>query len=165
LAKIIYFYEIYALLGTIIALLRHTKQIFGNMTLKITLSLDSDRHFKSTDGRSADQLNPKELLLYAAANCAGLTIIGMLKEHISTLQLLELSLEGTLSTPTVVAESRFTSFNIIYRAECPTLKDETTISRAINLAHDKYCGLLQMLRKIAPLSHEVSIVATNDIKA
>ncbi|MBQ8775246.1 MAG: OsmC family protein [Alistipes sp.] len=135
------------------------------MTLKITLSLDSDRHFKSTDGRSADQLNPKELLLYAAANCAGLTIIGMLKEHISTLQLLELSLEGTLSTPTVVAESRFTSFNIIYRAECPTLKDETTISRAINLAHDKYCGLLQMLRKIAPLSHEVSIVATNDIKA
>ncbi|MBQ5829568.1 MAG: OsmC family protein [Alistipes sp.] len=135
------------------------------MTLKITLTLGDNKRFTLTDGRRVEQLNPKELLLYAAANCAGLTIIGMLKEHITTLRLLELSLEGTLSTPTVVAESRFTSFNIIYRAECRTLKDETTISRAINLAHDKYCGLLQMLRKIAPLSHEVSIVATNDIKA
>ena len=91
--------------------------------------------------------------------------MGLLKERASSLKNLELTIEGTLSTPTVVAESRFTSFNIIYRAECQTLKDETTISRAINLAHDKYCGLLQMLRKIAPLSHEVSIVATNDIKA
>ena len=107
------------------------------MTLKITLTLGDNKRFTLTDGRRVEQLNPKELLLYAAANCAGLTIIGMLKEHITTLRLLELSLEGTLSTPTVVAESRFTSFNIIYRAECQTLKDETTISRAINLAHDK----------------------------
>lgn len=135
------------------------------MTLKITLSLDDNKHLALTDGRTIDGLNPKKLLLYAAADCAGLTIVGMLREHLSALRLLEISLEGTLSTPTVVAESRFTSFNIIYRAECPTLKDETTISRAINLAHDKYCGLLQMLRKIAPLSHEVSIVATADLKA
>ena len=104
------------------------------MTLKITLTLGDNKRFTLTDGRQVEQLNPKELLLYAAANCAGLTIIGMLKEHITTLRLLELSLEGTLSTPTVVAESRFTSFNIIYRAECQTLKDEdtATITRGIN---------------------------------
>ena len=69
------------------------------MTLKITLTLGDNKRFTLTDGRQVEQLNPKELLLYAAANCAGLTIIGMLKEHITTLRLLELSLEGTLSTP------------------------------------------------------------------
>lgn len=132
------------------------------MTLKITLQLDANNHFKPTDGRTLEQLNPKELMLYAATDCAGRTIVSMLKEHTASLLLLELSLEGTLSTPTVIAESRFTSFNIIYRAECHTLKEQATISRAINLAHDKYCGLLQMLRKIAPLSHEVSIVSTDD---
>lgn len=135
------------------------------MTLKITLQLSADKRFKLIDGRDINELNPKELMLYASADCAGRTIVAMLKEHLASLRVLEISLEGTLSTPTVVAESRFTSFNIIYRAECQTLNDEAVISRAINLTHEKYCGLLQMLRKVAPLSHEVSIVATNDVKA
>lgn len=133
------------------------------MILKITLRLTDERTFETTDGRSPNELNPKELLLYATADCAGRTIVGLLKEHISDAQLLELSVEGSLSTPTVVAESRFTHFNIIYRAECKTLKEQIVISRAINLAHDKYCGMLQMIRQIAPMSHETSIVTTQEL--
>ena len=75
---------------------------------------------------------------------------------------MEISIEGTLTTPTVVAESRYSHFNIIYRIECNTLKDQVIISRAVNLAHDKYCGMIQMLRRIAPLTHETSIVATGN---
>lgn len=131
------------------------------MVLKITLSMDDMHTFHLNDGRNVNELNPKELLLYAAADCAGRTIVALLKEHISDVKLLELTLKGTLSTPSVVAESRFTSFNIIYHAECRALKEQLTISRALNLAHDKYCGLLQMLRRIAPLSHEISIVTTD----
>ena len=33
-------------------------------------------------------------------------------------------------------------------------------SRAINLAHDKHCGGVQMLRKIAPVADEIAIVNT-----
>ena len=128
------------------------------MTQKITLQTDGDHHFKLSDNRSIGDLNPKELLLYAAADCAGQTILGLLKEHISSISLLEISVEGTLTTPTVTAESRYSHFNIIYRAECFTAKDQIVASRAINLAHDKYCGMVQMLRRIAPLSHETSIV-------
>ena len=133
------------------------------MILKITLRLTDERTFETTDGRSPNELNPKELLLYATADCAGRTIVGLLKEHIADAQLLELSVEGSLSTPPVVAESRFTHFNIIYRAECKTLKEQIVISRAINLAHDKYCGMLQMIRQIAPMSHETSIVTTQEL--
>ncbi|MBO7185970.1 MAG: OsmC family protein [Alistipes sp.] len=130
------------------------------MIVKITLYMDGEGHFRLDDGRMLDELNPKEMLLYAAADCAGRTIVSLLEEHTSTLKSLTITLEGTLSTPTVIAESKYTSFNIIYAAECPTLKDQIVISRAVNLAHDKYCGLVQMLRCIAPLTHKTSTVST-----
>lgn len=135
------------------------------MIEKITIQMNDDHTFSLLNGNSISALNPKALLLYATADCAGRTIVSLLKEHISTVKLLELSVEGRLSTPTVVAESQFTHINIIYRAECDTLKDQIIISRAINLAHDKYCGLLQMVRHIAPLSHEISVVTTGEKEA
>ena len=140
---------------------RNNKIIFP-MIVKITLYMDGEGHFRLDDGRMLDELNPKEMMLYAAADCAGRTIVSLLKEHTSTLKSLTITLEGTLSTPTVVAESKYTSFNITYAAECHTLKDQIVISRAVNLAHDKYCGLVQMLRRIAPLTHQTSIVATGE---
>lgn len=132
------------------------------MIEKITIQMNDDHTFSLLNGGSSSSLNPKALLLYATAECAGLTIVGLLKEHISAVKLLEISIEGRLSTDSLVAESQFTHLNIIYRAECNTLKDQMVISRAINLAHDKYCGMLQMVRHIAPLSHEISVVTTGD---
>lgn len=119
-----------------------------------------DHHFSFVDDRDIEDLNPKELLLYASLDCLSRTLMGLLKERASSLKNLELTIEGTLSTPTLVAESTFVHFNIEYVAECHTMKEEEIIARAINLANDKYCGMLQMLRKIAPLTHTTSIVAT-----
>jgi putative redox protein len=132
------------------------------MIQKITINMTHEGNFKLSNDATLDVLNPKEMLLYAAADCAGRTILELLKEHRQDLLSMEITLEGTLSTPILQAESRYTSFNIVYNIECRTLKDQIIISRAVNLAHDKYCGMLQMLRKIAPLSHETSIVAVAD---
>jgi putative redox protein len=132
------------------------------MIQKIVINMTPERDFMLNGGAKLEKLNPKEMLLYAAADCAGRTILGLLKEHSQEMLSMEITMEGTLSTPVLQAESRYTSFNIIYNIECHTLKNQIIISRAVNLAHDKYCGLLQMLRKIAPLSHELSIVAVDD---
>ena len=131
------------------------------MTQKITPQMTAEHRFSIADGRNVEALNPKEMLLYASLECLAHTITGLLKERTKTLKNLELTLEGTLSTPTVMAESTFTHFNIVYSAECHNIKEEEVVSRAINLANDKYCGMLQMLRKIAPLTHVTSIVATD----
>ena len=131
------------------------------MTQKITLQMTPDHHFTMAEDRKLEALNPKEMLLYASLDCLAYTIKSLLKEHMTSLKNLELTLEGRLSTPTVVAESIYTSFNLIYRAECHNIKEQEVISRAINLANDKDCGMLQMLRKIAPLTHDTSIVATD----
>lgn len=132
------------------------------MKQKITLLYTNRGRFSKADPRPLEDMNPKELLLYAAADCLGHTILTMLKDHSESLHNMELTVEGTLSSPTLVAESTYTSFHITYRAECKHMKDQTIISRAINLANDKYCGMLAMLRKIAPTTHETSIVTTGE---
>ena len=132
------------------------------MIQKVNLTMGTNHRFSLENGEPLESLNPKELFLFATGECAGLTIAHLLNEHIKDITNFEISIEGTLSTPTLTAESRFTSFHITYRIECQTLKDQIVISRATNLAHEKYCGLLQMARKIAPLTHETSVVTTGE---
>ena len=120
------------------------------MIQKVTAVMNGEGRFRPADGRQIADLNPKELLLFAAADCAGRTITALMKDRKSAIKSFEIAIEGTLSTPTLMAESRYTTINILYNIECRTLKEQIEISRAVNLAHDKYCGLVQMLKMIAP---------------
>lgn len=152
--------------GTIIAPAPdvHTLKFF-DMIQKVTAVMNGEGRFRPADGRQIADLNPKELLLFAAADCAGRTITALMKDRKSAIKSFEIAIEGTLSTPTLMAESRYTTINILYNIECRTLKEQIEISRAVNLAHDKYCGLVQMLKMIAPVQREISIVATDQVTA
>ena len=54
---------------------------------------------------------------------------------------------------------------MVYNVECGTEDDQAKVSRAIDLTHEKYCGMVQMLRRIAPVSHEIAVVSTQPAKA
>lgn len=121
--------------------------------------MESNGNF-SPSPKKVEQMNPKELMLYATAHCAALTIKGILdKEHIHP-KWMEIEVSGELDTEQIMAQSTYRSFNILYRVECTHLEEQSKIARALKLTTEKYCGLLQMLRRIAPLSHEISIVST-----
>lgn len=135
------------------------------MIQKVTLRMTGEGKFILADHPNLTDLNPKEMLLYATADCISRTVMSLLKDRRKAVTGFEISVEGTLSTPTLVAESRYTTFNIVYNAECRTLHDQIDISRAVNLAHDKYCGMVQMLKLIAPVSHETAVVATDQVTA
>ena len=83
----------------------------------------------------------------------------MEKERVSPTRF-ELSISGELDTETVQSSSVFKSFRIVYNVQCECENDQMKVSRAINLAHDKHCGGVQMLRKIAPVADEIAIVNT-----
>lgn len=130
------------------------------MIEKATVRLTDKSTFRLTGDTPCNELNPKALMLCAAAECAGYTVLHILgKEHIAPRRL-EIGVSGELSTPTLEAGSVFTSFDFAYNVECGTLDDQAKVSRAVNLAHDKYCGLVAMLRKIAPVAHEIAIVSS-----
>jgi putative redox protein len=128
------------------------------MRVKITIEMDKNGKFVPVS-KKVEEMNPKELILYAAAMCASITMKNILDKENIVPKSAEIEMSGTLDTEEVAAKSVYRSFNILYRIECNTISEQSKIGRAINLTTEKYCGTLQMLRRIAPLSHEVSIVS------
>lgn len=135
------------------------------MIEKVTVCMNDDSQFELSNGTTCDRLNPKELLLCAAARCAAMTALGIMDKENVTPKKFEITVSGTLSTDTLKAESIFIDFNVIYNAEARTQEEHVKISRALNLTHDKYCGMVRMLNMIAPVSHEIAIVTTEPVAA
>ena len=130
------------------------------MNQQVTIQMTSARTYVLEGNKKCDQLNPKELMLLAGVTCAGMTAMAIMeKERVSPTRF-ELSISGELDTETVQSSSVFKSFRIVYNVQCECENDQMKVSRAINLAHDKHCGGVQMLRKIAPVADEIAIVNT-----
>ena len=109
------------------------------------------------EGTRCDKLNPKEQLLLALGRCAGLTALSIFRKMNMRPESFEIECRGEISTPVLMPESVFTAINIVYTVECLTPADKNKAARALNLTHDKYCGMVKMMRKVAPLSHEIYI--------
>ena len=131
---------------------------------KVTVCLHNGR-FRLPNMAKVEDLNPKALVLCATAQCAGYTIMGLLQKQKITPKSLEITIKGTLNTEKLLVESRFRSFEIIYRVECKSLDDQQHVSQAIYEAQESKCGLIDLLKCAAPISYDISIVSTETAKA
>ncbi len=129
------------------------------MHQSITIQAKENGKFVLAKPYELDKLNPKELLLYSTALCAGFTLQRIVEKERVKLLKLEIKMSGELDTEKVEGVSKFESFNISYNIECKHIDEQSKVSHAVQLTTDKYCGGLAMCRKIAPLSHSVSIVS------
>ncbi len=134
------------------------------MRQKVTVSCRA-KEKATTIAPPLGEQNPKELLLCSAAQCALLTLRSIIEKERITPKHIDVEICGDLDTPTVTGQSQFTKFYVTYRIECNTIDEQDKIGRAVRLTNDKYCGLIQMLRRIAPLSHEVSILSVEAVMA
>jgi putative redox protein len=85
--------------------------------------------------------------------------MGLLAKDNVKLRNLEITAWGELNTPTLKAESIYTKFMISYNVRCNNLGDQNAVSVAVRDAQEKHCGVVAMLRRIAPVDHEISIVS------
>ena len=129
------------------------------MHQSITIHATETGKFSLAKPCELDKLNPKELLLYSTALCAGMTTLSIAEKERVKLLKLEIKMSGELDTEKVEGKSQFVSFDIAYNIECKHIDEQSKVSHAVRLATDKYCGGLAMLRKIAPVSHSISIVS------
>ena len=130
-----------------------------NNTQKVTVELKNGR-FRLPNMEKADDLNPKAMILCAAAQCAGFTVMGLLQKNKVIPKSLEITVEGTLDTEKLQANSRFRSFVVTYNVECRNLNDQQYVSQAIYDAQERECGLVALLKSAAPVSYDISIVST-----
>lgn len=130
---------------------------------KVTVCLRNGR-FRLPNMAKVEDLNPKALVLCATAQCAGYTIMGILQKHKITPKSLEITVQGTLNTEKLQAESRFRSFLIRYNVECKSLDEQQQVSQAIYDAQESKCGLIDLIKCAAPVSYDISIVSTETAK-
>ncbi len=130
------------------------------MTQKVTLQLTGENEFSLANGQKVEDLNPKQALLYATAYCAGLTVTHVMAKERITPKNFTIEITGELEDIEPMAAATYTSFNLNYNVECANTKDEAKAARAIELGHDKYCGMVKMMRKVAPVTYEVMVVNT-----
>ena len=131
---------------------------------KVTVCLRNGR-FRLPNTAKVEDLNPKALVLCATAQCAGYTIMGILQKHKITPKSLEITVQGTLNTEKLQAESRFRSFLISYNVECKSLDEQQQVSQAIYDAQESKCGLIDLIKCAAPVSYDISVVSTETANA
>lgn len=135
------------------------------MIEKVTLHLNEASQLVPAKGMECTKLNPKAMMLYACADCAGRTTLMILKkERVQPLGF-EITVSGEMSTEEVKAETVFRSFHVLYNIQCASGDEQAKASHAASLAHEKFCGMLHMIRKIAPVTHEIAIVSAQPEKA
>ncbi|MBP3426543.1 MAG: OsmC family protein [Rikenellaceae bacterium] len=126
---------------------------------KVTVRMTKSMEFAPV-GAKCNELNPKALMLLATATCAGRTAAGIFKKMQLQPEMFEITVSGTISTDTVVPETVFTAFDIVYNVECAHLDEQERYGHALRLTNDKHCGMLAMMRRIAPVSHDILIHST-----
>lgn len=131
-----------------------------NNIQKVTVVLRNGR-FRLAESAKADDLNPKALILCAAAECAGYTIMSLLQKHHISPKSIEIAARGSLNTMVLQPISQYEQFDIAYNVECRNIGDQEAVSEAVLEAHNEKCGVIAMLRKIAPVSHEISVISTD----
>ena len=118
------------------------------MIEKVTLQLSGDADFTSEGGPRCEEMNPKTLLLYAAAKCVGKTALMIMDKERFRPKRFEIGISGELSDETPQSESTFKSFHVVYNIECDTEDDQAKVGRAVTLAHET--GIFENPRFFAP---------------
>ena len=76
-----------------------------NNTQKVSVELKNGK-FMLANAAKIEDLNPKALIICAAAECAGYTIMHILRKDNVILKSMEITVEGTLDTPMLAPESQ-----------------------------------------------------------
>ena len=74
------------------------------MIEKVTLQLSGDADFTSEGGPRCEEMNPKTLLLYAAAKCVGKTALMIMDKERFCPKRFEIGISGELSDETPQSE-------------------------------------------------------------
>ena len=106
------------------------------------------------DAEDKKAQSPMELLLSAAASCAAVDVIGMLKKKRKTINDLRVVAEGTRRDQ---HPKHYTDINLHFVLDSPDTK-ELDLSKVVALAVDKYCSVAATIRGVANLTYSSEII-------
>jgi putative redox protein len=112
-----------------------------------------DRPAIPVDGNTQTALSPVELLLVAAATCAGSDVVLILQKQRVDLRRLDIDVLGT-RRPT--EPRRYTAIHFRFTV-AGAGADETKVRRAIDLSLQKYCSVVATLAPDTAIDYDVAL--------
>lgn len=131
-------------------------KVSGKIKANLAFEVDLNGHKVITDTKvenGGDDLGPgpKSLLLAGLIGCTGIDVAGMLKKMKVEYDDFNIDVETyhTDEPPRV-----YKDIHMIYRFKGKNLPLDS-ISKAVKLSQDKYCGVSAMLSKATPITYEI----------
>jgi len=106
-------------------------------------------------GGSLDSgMSPKKMLLGSLCACSGMDVVSILNKMKVTYTKLEIEAEAeqTETQPHV-----FKDIQMLYKADVKP-EDMDKLKRAVELSHDKYCGVSAMLKKHCDITYTIKLI-------
>ncbi len=97
---------------------------------------------------------PKPLTLASLGGCTGMDVISILKKMRVEPEYFNIEISGELTDE---HPKYYHQIHLVYTFKGKNLP-LAKIEKAVNLSQDRYCGVSELLRKGATLSHEIKIL-------
>ncbi len=125
------------------------KMAFNSFVIGGEVALDSD---EAVGGQGAG-VRPKSLMLSALSGCTGMDVTSLMKkmridENVSKFTI-DVSANLTDEHPKV-----YDKVHVVYTFEGKDM-NETKLEKAVTLSVERYCGVFEMFRQFAEVSHEI----------
>jgi putative redox protein len=136
--------------------MKATAKWVSNLAFDATSDNDHTIRLDTTvTGGSIDSgMSPKQLLLASLCGCSGMDVVSILdkmKVNYSKIEI-EAEAEQTDTQPKV-----FKDISMVYKADVlPEAMDK--LKRAVELSHEKYCGVSAMLKKHCDITYSVELI-------
>lgn len=95
---------------------------------------------------------PKPFILTALSGCTGMDIVAILRKAQKPVDDFNMSISGEIGKHPPI---EYTAIHIIYEFRGPEENRQAALD-AVTVSQEKYCGVSSMLKKILPLTWEVS---------
>ena len=96
---------------------------------------------------------PKPLILVALAGCTGMDVISILKKMRVEPDFFDVEVDGEMTDE---HPKYFNKIHIKYTFKGDSLP-MAKIEKAVSLSQDRYCGVSEMLKKAATITHEIIV--------
>jgi len=128
----------------------------GGMSFKSTVKghdviIDLDKAAGGNDLGTS----PKILMLVSLAGCTGLDVVSILNKMKVTFSELSIKIHANLTeTDPKIYDDVMVTYTIKVDKQ-----NEEKVEKAVNLSQDKYCGVSEMFRAFAKLSHTIEFLS------
>ena len=115
-------------------------------------SLQADA--EETVGGENKGLRPKSLMLSALLGCTGMDVVSLLKKMRAEVDKFELNVEAELTDE---HPKFYKKVHVVYSFYGKDLKRDK-ITKSVTLSVERYCGVFEMFRQFAEVSHEIIFI-------